>query len=63
LDLITLASNIANAVIHIDPGRKGFATRGKEQEGHISYEDCISEAMTAFQQAQTAADPQALILA
>jgi hypothetical protein len=47
----------------IDAGRKGFATRGKEQEGRISYEDGIAETMSAFQQAQTSADPQALILA
>ena len=63
MDLISLASNITNAAIYIDAGRKGFATRGKEQEGRISYEDGISEAMTAFQKAQVAADPQAILLA
>jgi len=63
LDLITLASNIANSALLIDAGRRGFATRGKEQEGRISYEDGISMAMTSFQQAQTSANPQALILA
>jgi hypothetical protein len=68
LDLITLASNITNAVIYIDSGRKGFATRGKEHEGRINYELGISAAMSAFQLASNqrfaaAADPQALILA
>ena len=48
---------------NIDAGRKGFAIRGKEQEGRISYEDGISEAMSAFREAQASTDPQALILA
>jgi hypothetical protein len=47
----------------IDAGRKGFATRGKEHEGRLSYEDGISMAMSAFQQAQDTADPQIIILA
>ena len=37
-------------------------TRGKEQEGRILYEDGISEAMTAFKEAQATADPQTIIL-
>jgi len=63
LDLITLASNIANAVTHIDSGRKGFAIEGKEREGRINYENGIDRAMTVFQEAQISADPQALLLA
>jgi hypothetical protein len=63
LDLISLANNISNAAINIDTGRKGFAIVGKEREGRISYEEGIAEAMIGFQQAQTATDPQALILA
>jgi hypothetical protein len=47
----------------IDSGRKGFATRGKEQEGRINYEDGIATAMTAFKEAQTTADPQTILLA
>jgi hypothetical protein len=62
LDLLSLASNISNAAIQIDAGRKGFAIRGKEQEGRILYEDGIAGAMSEFQQAQTSGDPQALIL-
>ncbi len=63
MDKIGLASRISQAVIKIDSGRKGFATRGKEHEGRIAYELGVDQAMTAFQEAQTSADPQALILA
>jgi len=63
LDLILLASNIANAALGIDTGRKGFAIRGTEAEGRISYEKGIAEAMLNFKDAQISADPQALILA
>jgi len=63
LDIPGLVNRIYNAVVQIDSGRKGFATRGKEHEGRLSYEDGISEAMLAFQEAQISADPQALILA
>jgi hypothetical protein len=63
LDLIGLLDKINEAVLRIDFGRKGFATRGKAEEGRISYEDGISQAMLAFQEAQKSADPQALILA
>jgi hypothetical protein len=63
LDLITLANNIINAAVSIDSGRKGFATKGKAEEGRINYETGITEAMSAFQQAQPTADPQTIILA
>ena len=62
MDLITLVNSISNAALNIDIGRKGFAARGKEQEGRILYETGIAKAMTIFQQAQSAADSQALIL-
>jgi hypothetical protein len=58
-----LVNNIYIAAAAIDFGRKGFATRGKAEEGRISYEKGIALAMTAFVQAQSAADPQAIILA
>ena len=57
-----LLRSITDAASSIDLGRKGFATRGKEQEGRISYEDGIAIAMTAFKEAQTTADPQTMIL-
>jgi len=58
-----LLIRIANAAASIDSGRKGFATRGKEQEGRISYETGIAAALSAFKEAQTTADPQIMILA
>ena len=49
--------------MRIDLGRKGVATRGKAEEGRISYEKGISDAMSAFKEAQVTADPQIIILA
>jgi len=63
LDKGGLLSSIYQSVINIDLGRKGFAIEGKEREGRLSYENGIAKALSAFQQAQTAADPQILILA
>jgi hypothetical protein len=63
LDRIGLTLKISNAVINIVSGRKGFATRGKAEEGRISYEEGIAQALSAFQQAQATADPQTIILA
>jgi len=68
LDKTGLVSSIADAAVAIDFGRKGFATRGKEHEGRLSYERGISEALSAFKEAQTApasagdADPHIIIL-
>ena len=39
MDIRGLINSIAASVSNIDSGRKGFAIRGKEQEGRISYED------------------------
>jgi hypothetical protein len=50
------------SVYSIDVGRKGFAISGKEHEGRISYEDGISNALTAFQEAQITTDPEIIIL-
>jgi len=61
LDRIGLASRIADAELNIDAGRKGFATRGKEQEGRISYEVGIDSALVAFKKAQASADPHIII--
>jgi len=51
------------ATANIDSGRKGFATKGKAEEGRIFYEDGIAEALSAFKEAQATADPQTIILA
>ena len=63
MDLIGLANNIHQAVLSIDAGRKGWATKGKESEGRVPYEEGIDLAMSSFKEAQTSVDPQALILA
>jgi len=63
LDLITLANNTIKAATLIDAGRKGFAIRGKEQEGRISYESGIALAMETFKEAQTTAEPETILLA
>ena len=63
MDKIGLVDKIYNAVVAIDFGRKGFATRGKEQEGRISFETGIAEALAAFQEAQVSVDPETIILA
>ena len=63
MDLIILADSITRAATLIDFGRKGFATRGKEQEGRINYEDGIALAMETFKEAQTTADPETILLA
>jgi hypothetical protein len=60
---IGLVNRIHAAAFSIDFGRKGFATRGKAEEGRISYEKGIAEALAAFKEAQVTADPQTIILA
>ena len=62
MDGIGLASNIYRAVINIDLGRKGFAIRGKAEEGRISYEKGIAQALSAFQEAEATVDPKTIIL-
>ena len=62
MDRIGLVNSIYEAVVNIDAGRKGFATRGKEHEGRISYETGIVDAMVAFQKAQASGDPETMIL-
>jgi hypothetical protein len=63
LDLIGLVDSINASVLAIDSGRKGFATKGKAEEGRINYEKGIALAMSAFQEAQITADPQTILLA
>jgi hypothetical protein len=63
LEKIGLANSIYDAAAAIDFGRKGFATRGKAEEGRISYEDGITQALSAFREAQVTTDPETIILA
>ena len=60
---VGLITSILEATSAIDSGRKGFATRGKEQEGRISYETGIAIAMTSFLEAKATADPETIIRA
>jgi hypothetical protein len=62
MDQIGLTSKILLAVEYIDIGRKGLATDGKEHEGHISYESGIVAALSTFQDAQSTADPETMLL-
>ena len=63
MDQSGFISNILEATTSIDAGRKGFATKGKAEEGRIFYEDGIALALSTFQEAQTTANPQILLLA
>jgi hypothetical protein len=63
MDQTGLINKIFFSVENIDLGRKCFTIDGQEHEGRISYEDGISTALTTFQEVQTSADPQTLILA
>jgi hypothetical protein len=62
LDLTGLTLKILSASAAIDFGRKGFATRGKAEEGRISYENGISVALSTFKDAQSTTDPDVIIL-
>ena len=58
-----LINSIITATASIDYGRKGFATKGKAEEGRTFYETGIASAMSAFKEAQAAADPETILLA
>jgi len=62
LGITGLVNSIITATSNIDLGRKGFATRGKAEEGRLSYEKGIADAMSAFKEAQATADPHTIIL-
>ena len=62
MDLAGLTLKILNASAAIDFGRKGFAARGKAEEGRISYETGIAWALSTFRDAQSVNDPHAIIL-
>jgi len=62
LDTTGLINSVYAAAAAIDFGRKGFATRGKAEEGRLSYENGISLALSTFRDAQSTIDPQIIIL-
>ena len=57
-----LILNISVATTNIEYGRKGFATRGKAEDGRLSYERGITEALSVFRDAQSTADPKSIFL-
>ena len=62
-----LVNKIYDAAAAIDFGRKGFAIRGKAEEGRLSYENGITSALTTFKDASnlrfaSSVDPQTIIL-
>ena len=62
MDLTGLVHRVSSATLAIDSGRKGFAVRGKADAGRILYETGISEALSAFRDAQSTIDPYIIIL-
>ena len=62
MDQTGYITKIIEATTNIDAGRKGFAIKGKAEEGRISFEEGIALAMSTFGEAQTSADPQTIIL-
>ena len=67
MDLHGLLSNITTAALNIDTGRKGFAIKGKADEGRVSYEKGIAKAFSTFRDASNqrfapTVDPRVIIL-
>ena len=62
MDSTGLVYKISDAALAIDFGRKGFAIRGKADEGRLSYENGITAALSAFKDAQSTIDPHIIIL-
>jgi len=62
LDTTGLVSKVYSAAFAIDFGRKGFAIRGKAEEGRISYETGIAAALSAFRDAQSTINPNVITL-
>ena len=57
-----LVLKASEAAVLIDFGRKGFAIRGKAEEGRISYETGIAAALSTFRDAQSTVDPKIIII-
>ncbi|GHT61073.1 hypothetical protein FACS1894109_19350 [Spirochaetia bacterium] len=62
MDLNSLLNRLTLSVTNLGAGRKGLGTTGREAEGHQLFDDGISTAMAAFQEAKDTAEPQILIL-
>ena len=57
-----LVLKVSEAAVLIDYGRKGFAIKGKADEGRISYENGISVALSTFKDAQSTVDPKIIVI-
>jgi len=62
LEAIGLVDKVYDAATAIDFGRKGFAIKGKAEEGRLSYERGIFVALSTFRDAQSSAAPLIIIL-
>jgi hypothetical protein len=62
MDPAGLVNNILLSAAHIDLGRKGFVTDGREHEGRLFYEKGIAAAAATFAAALSTADPQTIVL-
>ena len=62
MEAIGLVDKVYEAATAIDFGRKGFAIKGKAEEGRLSYERGISVALSTFRDAQSSVDPKTIIL-
>ena len=62
MDPTGLVYKISDAALAIDYGRKGFATRGKAEEGRLSYERGVFVGLSTFRDAQSTVDPKTIIL-
>ena len=62
MDLTGFINKTSEAAVAIDFGRKGFAIRGKAEEGRLSYEWGIFSALSVFKDAQATVDPHIIIL-
>ena len=61
MDPTGLMNSIYEVTINIELGRRGFATKGKAEEGRVSYETGITRALPTFKDAQSTVDPQIII--
>ena len=62
MEPVGLTDSINLSVMNIYAGREGFATRGMEAEGRVSYEVGIDMAVKTFKEAQASADPRTIVL-
>jgi len=62
MDLTGFLANIVLGAANINRGRKNLDTDSFEHTGRLLYEEGIAIALATFQQAQSSADPQIMVL-